>query len=265
MTMTSSLLRGGTRRMLLATLALALLYIAVSESFMALSMPVMVWYLERDLQPKLEREAAQVAAASAAREATLAPGHRLAAWHLGLNMGYASHVLGGVANSSPSEQQHVRSTLAEHFANAQRAAAFLQVEGPFVLESATVHDAANLRFRIEAADLAMGTLIAARLGPRHRHLFLLGMHVGMHLALLDLQASIASRDSNSSSRPKPPRTLIRRHATLAGLSPAQWEPLATTSATASYQLIAQDYRKAMAAAGLAVLAIPVAVVGVRSD
>lgn len=259
MSLTSSLLRGGTRRMLLATLALALTYIAVSESFTALSMPVMVWFLERSLQPKLDREAVEAAAASATREAALAPGHRLAAWHLGLNMGHASQVLSGAAGSPLPEQQRTRSAIAGQLADAQRAATFLHVEGPFVVESTTVFEAATLRDRIEADDFPMARQIADRTSLRHRHIFLLGMHVGMQLAVFDLQAAIASRDPGYQGRSQPPRTLIRRHATLAGLSPAQWAPLAATPDAASYAMIGEGYRKAIAATDAAVLAIPVPV------
>ncbi|MEJ8823240.1 hypothetical protein WKW80_14535 [Variovorax humicola] len=263
MSSTSVHLRGGGRRMLIATLALALLYVAVAESWSALSLPLMMWYVDRGSQPALEREAAQVAILSATRETALTPAHRLAAWNLGLGMGYASQYLSGFANSPPAEQQRARAALEPLISKAEQNAAFLQVEGPVVIESKSVFEAASLRRRIEADDTGMEARIGERVSIRHRHLYQLGMHVGMQLAIFDRQTAIASRDPGYHEQSPPPRIEIKRHATLAGLSPAQWEPLAAMPSAAAYAGVAEAYRTAIAATDSSILAIPTGVAEVR--
>jgi hypothetical protein len=247
--------RGGQWRMLAATFALALLYVIVSEALLDLGGPLGGSYLEHIMSSKLDDETARVADASAAREAGLTPAHRLAAWQLGLVMGYTSRFLSNFAQSPPLLQQRARAAVAPRLAGAQRLADFLQVDAPLVLESGNVYEATTLRTRIESDDFLMSRRIAERLGPRMQHLFLLGMQVGVQVAEFDQVAGMALRDPNELEVPVPPRLEIQRHATLAGLSRAQWEPLAEVPAGRRRQMVAQAYRGVVSAMDPAILAL----------
>ena len=85
------------------------------------------------------------------------------------------------------------------------------------LVTRTLDDFARLTDRIEADETGLAEHINRAFSPYHRHLFLLGMHLGTEAARIQ---------SSGGSLSLPPRAQIRRHATLAGIPPVLWEPLA---------------------------------------
>ncbi len=80
----------------------------------------------------------------------------------------------------------------------------------------TLDDFGRLTERIEADESGLGDRIARAYSPHHVHLFLLGMHLGAEFARIE----------STSGSISPPRSQIRRHATLTGVPETLWEPLA---------------------------------------
>jgi len=81
----------------------------------------------------------------------------------------------------------------------------------------TLDDFARLTDRIESDETGLAERITRAFSPLHRHLFLLGMHLGTEAARIQ---------NSGGSLSLPPRAQIRHHATVAGIPPALWEPLA---------------------------------------
>jgi hypothetical protein len=209
--------RGSMRRMLVATSALTLLYIALQEVLLGsagvlFSGGRMATAFQRDL----DQEARRVADASAARDAQLTAEHRIAAWWLGVHLGYLSQYLGSYGASDTSVKQQARAASAKRIAAAQDLADRLGVGPVAPLESSTAAQFSGLIARIEADEGGVGARIEERTTPRHKHLYLMGMHVGM---------TRASLQGESWRRIIVPGQHIARHATLAGLQREQWEPL----------------------------------------
>jgi hypothetical protein len=71
--------------------------------------------------------------------------------------------------------------------------------------------------RLEADELGLAARLEAATSRRHRHLLLLGVHAGVATALAD---------ATGGELQNPIRDYIGRHATLAGVPPAAWEPVA---------------------------------------
>jgi hypothetical protein len=209
--------RGGMRRMLVATIALTLLYIALQELLLGSAGALfsggrMATAFQRDL----DQEARRVAEASAAREAQLTAEHRVAAWWLGVHLGYLSQYLGSYGTSDTAVRQQARAASAKRLAAAQDLADRLGIGRVAPLESSTAAQFSGLTARIEADEGGVGARIEERTTPRLKHLYLMGMHVGTTRAALQ---------SESWRRIVVAGQQIARHATLAGFAREQWEPL----------------------------------------
>ena len=107
--------------------------------------------------------------------------------------------------------------MAGRLAAAQDLADFLGIGTVYPLESSTAAQFSGLTARIEADEGGIGARIAERTTPRHKHLYLMGMHVGM---------TLVSMQGEGWRGGTVPSQQIARHATLAGLARGQWEPLA---------------------------------------
>ena len=90
--------------------------------------------------------------------------------------------------------------------------------------------------RIEDDENGLGARIETRLTPVHRHLYLLGAHVG---------AEAAKIESSGGKFALAPATPIRRHATLAGVAPALWQPLAADARGETPDQVLARYRAAL--------------------
>jgi hypothetical protein len=212
-----------TWRVLAYTLAIALAFIALERAQLALfTLPgtarllQRIGWLDADPAAKLHNEAEQVSAASRDALQRLPRGHRLATLRLGYALGYTSQLLGGYATSPPAVQAAARQR-AEPLKDAARQQAELLGLGEVqALPVRSLREFTELGARYEADENGLAARIEKQLSPLHRHLYLLGVHVGGEMARVD--------DSGGQFA-LPPATLIRRHAVLAGIDPAVWQPL----------------------------------------
>ena len=225
--------RGSMRRMLVATIALTVLYIALQELLLGSANVLfsggrMATVFQRDL----DQEAKRVAEASAPREAQLTAEHRVAAWWLGVHLGYLSQYLGSFGTSDTPVRQQAHAGSARRIAAAQDLADLLGIGPVHPLESSTAAQFSNLTARIEADEGGVGARIVERTTLRHRHLYFMGMHVGM---------TRASMQGEGWRRIIVPSQQIARHATLAGLAREQWEPLVRLPSRATQAEVLESY------------------------
>jgi hypothetical protein len=166
---------------------------------------------------RLAAEAHDIAARSRSA-ATLPSGHRLAAFRLGYEVGWASEFAGSFAMSDPSVQAKAAAIAAAHVAIAREQARGVGIDAADVtaLSSRTLTDFVRLQERFEADESGLAGRVEAQLTPLHRHLFLLGAAVG---------SDAAKVQSSGGKLHGPQVEPIRRHATLAGVAPAAWQPL----------------------------------------
>jgi hypothetical protein len=219
--------------MLVATLALTLLYIALQELLLGSAGALfsggrMATAFQRDL----DQEARRVAEASAAREAQLTAEHRVAAWWLGVHLGYLSQYLGSFGASDTAVRQRAHAASAKRIAAAQDLADRLGIGPVAPLESSTAAQFSGLTARIEADEGGVAARIEERTTPRLRHLYLMGMHVGTTRAALQ---------GESWRRIIVPGQQIARHATLAGFAREQWEPLTRLPRGATHEEAIESY------------------------
>jgi hypothetical protein len=232
-------------RVLAYTLAIALGFIALDRLQLALfSAPVTATLLQRagwlDRHPEaaLQQEAAQLAAASQAALQRLPPGQRMATLRLGFELGYISQLVGGYAMSPPEVQAAALQRADAHVRLAREQARQLGLGEVQALAVRSLREFTELGQRYEADESGLAARVEAQLSPLHRHLLLLGAHLGGE----------AARVEDSGGRfALPPASLIRRHATLAGIAPAVWQPLAQEPASGEApQHVQQRYRAALA-------------------
>ncbi|MGZ5277691.1 MAG: hypothetical protein ACXWCU_17450, partial [Caldimonas sp.] len=78
--------------------------------------------------------------------------------------------------------------------------------------------------------------VEERLTPVHRHLFLLGAHVG---------AAAATIESSGGQLSPQPISAVRREATLAGIPAATWQPLVQDRHGAAPAIVLERHRAAL--------------------
>jgi hypothetical protein len=196
---------------------------------------------------RLAAEAKDVAARSRAAAAMLPSGHRLSAFRLGYEVGWASVFAGSYAMSAPNIQARAAEIADAHLAiaRAQAGAIGLDAAGVVALTSRTPTDYARLQDRFEADESGLAGRVEARLTPLHRELFLLGVSVGSNAAMVE-----GSRGQLSS----PQVASIHRHATLAGVAPAAWQPLVVDHGRAAPAAVLDQHRLAVAGVMAAIVA-----------
>jgi hypothetical protein len=200
------------------TILLTTLYLLLQQVWLGL--PGLLYgknFLERPTAAELEREAKEVAKLSERALETAPAGSRHNIWQLGFYLGYVSQLLGSYAMSGEDVQAKARQLADPILRNANGLAQNLGLGGVMPLVTRTLDDFARLTDRIEADEMGLAERITRRFSVYHRHLFLLGMHLG---------AETARIQSTGGSISLPPRSQIRRHATVLGVPPALWEPLA---------------------------------------
>ena len=214
---------GETWRVLAYTAAIALAFIALGRVEMALFSASGVANMQASPGGGVPREDAALAreAEAIALQSRGAlervPGERLAAFRIGYDIGYASSILGSFAMSAPAVQAKVRPIGDRHLAIARALTQALDLGDVTELAARTPKDYAVLTARFEADENGLAARIERRLSPAHRELYLLGAQLGNEAATVE---------SSSGEFLQPPVTLIRRHATLAGIAPGLWLPLA---------------------------------------
>ena len=108
------------------------------------------------------------------------------------------------------------------------------------LPTRNVKEFLALAERIESDENGLAARLEQRLTPLHRHLYLLGAHVGTEAAKIE---------SSGGKFALAPATPIRRHATLAGIAPAFWQPLAADARGETPAQVLDRYRAALSALG----------------
>jgi hypothetical protein len=174
-------------------------------------------FLERPSAAELEQEAKRVAKASKGALQTAPASSRHDIWHLGFHLGYVSEFVGSYAMSAEAVQAKARQLTEPVLVEANRLAETLGLGSVSPLVTQTLDDFGRLTNRIEADETQLAERIARAYSPHHQHLFLLGMHLGAEAARIQGSGGKISL---------PPRAQIRLHATLSGIPPAIWEPLA---------------------------------------
>ena len=175
-------------------------------------------FFERPTAAELEREKKDVADRSEKALQSAPAGARHDIWQLGFYLGYASEFVGSYAMSAANVQAKARQLTEPVLLEANRLSQTLGLGRVTPLATRTLDDFARMTQRIEADETGLAERISRAFSPHHHHLFLLGMHLGTEAARIE---------GSGGSLSLPPRTQIRRHATVLGIPPALWEPLAT--------------------------------------
>jgi len=187
-------------------------------------------------EERLAVEAEALAARAKAAGVPLPPGHRAATFRLGYEIGFASELLGSFVSSDAAVRERAGRVVAAHVAVAQAQARTLGLGDVAALPMRNAAEFFALAERVETDENGLGARIEARLTAVHRHLYLLGVHVG---------AEAAKIESSGGKFALPSETLIRRHATLAGVAPALWRPLADDARGVAPEQVLARYRAAL--------------------
>jgi hypothetical protein len=202
-------------RFVIVTVAITGMYVGLQQTWLSLS-PMSELLLSRE-ERSWPDEAAMVAAASREPDQRLPPDWRLAAFRLGCHVGYLSERVGSFAMSDDKVREQVRTITAPLMKSAEDLAAAMGVEPAAVLPVSTADEFARIEDRIEQDETGLAARMEQKASGRHRHLLLLGMHLGVTVAL---------GESTSGEIFYPKRRYIGHHATLAAVPRAAWEPVA---------------------------------------
>ena len=151
-------------------------------------------------------------------------------------LGFASEWVGSVVALKPDSQMRAHEAIAERLKEAEATAQALGLGSARMLPMRTLDDFDRLPDRIEADETGAAADIEARLSARHKHLFLLGMHVGAELCRV-----VATGGEVIS----PDRQKIGRHATLAGIPAELWRPIAEEPSALNPEEAGERYRRAV--------------------
>lgn len=233
-------------RVLAYTLALALAFVALQRAQLALfNAPATQRWLEHagllqaDPAAALRKQADEIAAASSAALRDLPPGHRMAALRLGYELGYASQLVGVRALSAAEARAFAQRQAAPHAALAAQIAQQWGLGDATPLPAGSLREFTELVARYDADENGLAARVAQRMSPLHRQLYLLGAQLGGEAARIDDSGGAFSL---------PPASLIARHATLAGIEPKLWQPLAMAPAEGEGPVqVQQRYHSALQA------------------
>lgn len=203
-------------RFTLITLALAGTYLLLQHGWMALAGLGTDWWQARQ-NAALVDDAEVLAARSRDAEARLPSQRRVDAFRLGQQMGFLAEYLGSHALSDAAVRAQAEARAAPLAAQAGTLADALGVAPAVWPAVSTADEFARLQARFEDDETGLAGRVEAALSPRHRALYLLGVHVGINRAVV--QTSGGTRFNGLSA------SRLVRHATLAGLPPAWWEAL----------------------------------------
>ena len=234
--------RPGVKRFLLVTLGITGLYLALNALWLALT-PSLAALFDAQTASTWAREAAAVADAARDADGRLPVATRVAAYRLGFHVGYCSNVLGSVALSPPEVQSRVREFLAPRIKAMQDLGYELGAGEVSLLPVSNAEEFGRVNDRLDSDELGLAARVEKATSRRHRHLLLLGMHVGVAAALTDMSGGKLQN---------PLRQYIGRHATLAGVPPAGWEPAARVGEGTTPEQQAAAYQAALTALDMAV-------------
>jgi hypothetical protein len=112
----------------------------------------------------------------------------------------------------------------------------LGVQEETALATRSLEEFGDMSERIENDDSGAAARVQQQLSPLHSHLYLLGAHVGTEAARIMTTGGEISL---------PPAKKISRHATLAGIAPALWQPLARMPRDETPAQVQARYRDAL--------------------
>lgn len=226
-------------RFLAATVVLTGLYLALNAVQMeVVHFAAVKGWLGGSPERELVDEARLIAERSIPLEHKLPPQHRLAMWQLGLRLGYASQWLGGYGKQPDATMRELRAPIEPILVPAKAVAEQFGLGHVDVLPVRTTAEFGQLTARLEADEWGLADRVELATSARDRHVFQLGLHVGVMLASLD-----ATLDR----LPVPPSKLIGRHATLAGVAAEQWRPVARLETGGAREQTREAYQAAVQA------------------
>ena len=229
-------------RFLLVTLGITGLYLGLNALWLTLT-PSLAALFDTRNAAGWEREAVDVSEASRDADGRLPPETRVASYRLGFHVGYCSNLLGSVALSSPEVQSQMREILAPRIKATQDLGQALGVGEISLLTSSNAEEFGRVPDRLDQDELGLASRVETVTSRRHRHLLLLGMHVGVAASMI--QAS--GGEMAALMRPR-----IGRHATLAGVPAAAWEPAGRAPEGATPDAQWEAYQAALTALDTAV-------------
>lgn len=227
-----------SRRFLLATVAITLLYLGIQAFWMwgAAELAHVGWTVNDPTRTYAD-EAAAIAEKSREREQGLAPRFPRLVFQLGFEYGYLSQWLGGYGQQPADIMAQLSRPVEAHIRRLDETAVQLGVAPISRLPVRTAADFSGLTQRIEDDPDGVAGRIEQVGSPRLRHVFLLAAHVGTMSAALE--------SPPGDVMPIPATQLIGMHATLAGIPEALWRPLSRT-ARGTPEEVRRDYMAAAA-------------------
>jgi hypothetical protein len=183
---------------------------------------------DRNSAADLAREAGRVAEDSRAALERLPPAIRRAAFRLGYNLAYAAELSGSLLMSAPESRERARPIIERRVAAARDLARAMQLGDVAMLPVSSLSDFGALNQRIDDDENGVAVRVERQLSPLHRHLYLLGAHLGTEGARVE---------STGGELFAPEMLRIRRHATLAGVPDALWRAVGSAKADASVQTV----------------------------
>ena len=202
-------------RFVLVTLGITALYVGLQQTWLSLS--PLAELIESRSEGSWPQEAATVASAARDADRRLPPEWRVAAFRLGYHVGYLTELFGFFAMAPEEARNKVRTLSAARIKAAEDLALVMGVGPAAALPVTTVGEFGRVEERIEQDELGLAARVEQKASVRHRHLLLLGMHLGV-------TAASAERTDGEFFDPK--RRFIGHHATLASVPTATWEPVA---------------------------------------
>jgi hypothetical protein len=232
-------------RFVLVTLSITGMYVVLQQVWLGLS-PLVELYESR-AERNWPAEAATVASAARDGDRSHPPEWRVAAFRLGYHVGYLTERVGGFSMSDDQTREKVRTITAPLLKSADDLARAMGVEPAEVLPVSTMDEFARVDERLEQDELGLAARVEEKASLRHRHLLLLGMHLGL---------TVASGESTYGELIEPKRRFIGHHATLAAVPAAAWEPVARTPDGATAKDRLDRYMASLAALERAIAQLP---------
>ena len=223
-------------RFVLVTLGITAMYVGLQQTWLSLS--PLAELIESRSEGSWPQEAATVASVARDADHRLPPEWRVAAFRLGYHVGYLTELFGFFAMAPEEARNKVRTLSAERIKAAEDLALVMGVGPAAALPVTTVGEFGRVEERIEQDELGLAARVEQKASVRHRHLLLLGMHLGVATALADMSGGKTQN---------PLRQYIGHHATVARVPPGVWEPAARVHEAATPEQSAKAYQDALAA------------------
>ena len=177
--------------------------------------------VDRNSVADLAREATVVAETSRSALEKLPPATRRAVFRLGYNLAYAAELSGSLLMSAPDSRERARPIIDRRVTASRDLARALQLGDVAMLPVASLSDFGALNQRIDDDENGVAARVERQLSPLHRHLYLLGAHLGTEGARVE---------SSRGELFGPEMLRIRRHAMLAGVPDALWQAVGSARA-----------------------------------